>query len=191
VLQEQGSRTTGQLHTELGATAVSRDDIEEVIGALARLGLVRITESTFEKDGRSIPYRKASLSRDAFQMEEWPELDLQVKVAVLAEGGRKRKKKGKKAAAAAKPARGRAKSARTAAKLPADSGIASALRSWRLAEARRRGVPAFRILTDAALNAIAERRPSTAAELLAISGIGMSTVEKYGAQLYRILHEGR
>ena len=34
-------------------------------------------------------------------------------------------------------------------------------------------------------------RPETAAELLAIPGIGISTVEKYGAQLYRLLHEGR
>jgi DNA topoisomerase-3 len=41
------------------------------------------------------------------------------------------------------------------------------------------------------LKAVAANRPSTAAELLAIPGIGISTVERYGAQLYRLLHESR
>jgi hypothetical protein len=35
------------------------------------------------------------------------------------------------------------------------------------------------------------QRPDTAAGLLAIPGIGISVVQKYGAQLYRLLHEGR
>ena len=65
--------------------------------------------------------------------------------------------------------------------------MAEALRAWRLAEARKLGVPAFRILTDKTLHEIVERRPSTAAELLAISGIGIRAVEKYGRQIYRIL----
>jgi DNA topoisomerase III len=69
--------------------------------------------------------------------------------------------------------------------------VEDALRAWRLAEAKRRGIPAFRILTDQTLKALAAKRPATAAELLSISGIGISTVEKYGAQLYRLLHEGR
>ena len=72
-----------------------------------------------------------------------------------------------------------------------DSRIEEALRTWRLAEARRRGVPAFRILSDQALRAMATPRPGTARELLAIPGIGISVVEKYGAQIYRLLHEGR
>jgi DNA topoisomerase-3 len=62
------------------------------------------------------------------------------------------------------------------------------LRQWRLAEAKRRGVPAFRIFSDQALKAVAARRPATAAELLAIPGLGIGTVEKYGAQIYRLLH---
>jgi len=57
-----------------------------------------------------------------------------------------------------------------------------------MAEAKRRGVPAFRIFNDQVLRAMASRRPATARELLAIPGIGISTVEKYGAQIYRILH---
>ncbi len=183
-LKERGPRTTGQLHAELGASGLTRDDLEEVIAGLARSGLLCVTESVFEKDGRSIPYRKASLTPAAGRLEEeWPKVDLQVKAAVLAASGRKRKKKGKKAAA--KPERGRAR------KQPADSGVEAALRAWRLSEAKKRGVPAFRILSDAALEGIAGRRPASAAELLAIPGIGMGTVEKYGAQIYRLVHNAR
>ena len=59
---------------------------------------------------------------------------------------------------------------------------------WRLAEAKRRGIPAFRIFSDQTLKAVAANRPATAAELLAIPGLGIGTVEKYGAQIYRLLH---
>jgi superfamily II DNA helicase RecQ len=65
------------------------------------------------------------------------------------------------------------------------------LRNWRLVEAKRRGVPAFGIFSDGVLKAMVDRRPQTATELLAIPGIGIRTVEKYGATLFRLLHEGR
>jgi DNA topoisomerase-3 len=71
-----------------------------------------------------------------------------------------------------------------------DSRVEDALRTWRLREAKRRGVPAFNIFSDKVLTAIASARPGTARELLAIHGIGMHTVEKYGAHIFRILHEG-
>ena len=77
---------------------------------------------------------------------------------------------------------------RPAAEPAANPQLEDALRRWRVAEAKRLGVPAFRILTDRALRAIATTRPVTAAELLAIPGIGIATVEKYGHHLYRILN---
>jgi superfamily II DNA helicase RecQ len=52
-------------------------------------------------------------------------------------------------------------------------------------------VPAFRIMSDKVLLGIAEKRPRTAAELLAIPGIGIGSVAKYGSQIYRILNEAR
>jgi DNA topoisomerase-3 len=61
------------------------------------------------------------------------------------------------------------------------------LRAWRLAEAKKRGIPAFRILTDQVLAAMAEDRPATDEDLLAISGVGMATVKKYGAEIIRIV----
>jgi DNA topoisomerase-3 len=71
-----------------------------------------------------------------------------------------------------------------------DTGIEQKLRAWRLAEAKRRGVPAFRILSDRTLTALAVERPASTRELLSIPGMGMNTVEKHGAQIYKILHGG-
>src|SRR5260370_37955958 len=99
-----------------------------------------------------------------------------------------------KDAAATPGKRKRTKKTAAKGKSPApaqDSNLEETLRVWRLAEAKRRGVPAFRIFSDRALTAMAIQRPASAAQLLAIPGIGIGAVEKYGARLYRILHENR
>ncbi len=58
-----GGRSTGKLHAEVCPRGeMTRDDFEEVLGALARSGLIRVVESVFEKDGKSIPFRKATLT---------------------------------------------------------------------------------------------------------------------------------
>jgi DNA topoisomerase-3 len=65
--------------------------------------------------------------------------------------------------------------------------VEKALREWRLAEARRREVPAFRILTDRSLQAIAAEKPASMRALLNIPGVGAHVAEQYGAQIFRIL----
>jgi DNA topoisomerase-3 len=77
---------------------------------------------------------------------------------------------------------------RTKVQNPRIEGLEEALRTWRLTEARRRGIPAFRIFTDQALRAMVSKRPETDRELLAIPGIGMTTVKQYGPQIYRVIH---
>jgi len=178
-LRKGGGKTTGRLYTELDPEGgMTRDAFEDVLGAMARAGLVRLTSEVFEKDGRSIPYRKVNL------LEDREEIEILMKDEVAqAPRGRKRKKK----------AVGRKKSKRepkmAVVRVAPDAAVQTTLRNWRLAEAKRRGVPAFRIFSDKVLEAMAASRPETAAELLAIPGIGISIVEKYGAQLYRLLHE--
>ncbi len=194
-LRGAGYRPTGRLHAELFPEgSLTRDAFEEVLGALARAGLVRLAGAVFEKDGRSIPYRKASLTEVGEAVDETHPPELRMKLATESVA-RKRKSRGAKKKAG-KRARGKApveaeqpKPAPKAARPPAPAAarLEGLLRSWRLAEAKRRGVPAFRICTDAALKAMAERHPGTAAELLSIPGIGISTVEKYGAQIYRLV----
>lgn len=61
------------------------------------------------------------------------------------------------------------------------------LRAWRLAVARQASVPAFVVFTDATLTAIAEREPSTEAELAQVPGVGARKLGLYGAQVLAIL----
>jgi superfamily II DNA helicase RecQ len=203
-LREDGVRPTGKLYSELLPNGeLSRGEFEEVLGTLARSGLLRLTDAAFEKDGKTIPFRKAVLTRDGQNLEDAADLDFRMKSAPNAPRKAVRKKKVKKTKAvktrptadlqkaASKPTGARPNARTTPAPVATDSGVETALRAWRLGEAQRRGVPAFRILTDQTLKAVAANRPATAAELLAIPGIGISTVEKYGAQLYRLLHESR
>ncbi|THJ66004.1 ATP-dependent DNA helicase UvrD2 [Arthrobacter echini] len=64
-----------------------------------------------------------------------------------------------------------------------------ALRSWRLAEAREKDVPAFVVFTDATLVAIAEARPETLDELGEIAGIGSAKLERYGDAVLEIISD--
>jgi DNA topoisomerase-3 len=187
VLRAQGSRATGKLHNELCPQGeLSRDSFEQVLGSLARAGLLRLAEAVFEKDGKAIPYRKAGLTAEGDARDDESPVDLLMKDDAPAKPLRRSKKKrfGVKKAGQTASKRGHTETPAGAA------GVEEALRKWRLGEARRRGVPAFRIFSDQTLSAIATKRPGTAAELLAIPGIGISLVEKYGAQIYRLLHEG-
>jgi superfamily II DNA helicase RecQ len=203
-LRKEGVRPTGKLYSELLPTGeLTRGDFEEILGALARSGFVRLTEATFEKDGKTIPFRKAALTRASQELKDAAELDFRMKSAPPTPLKAGRKKQGKKTKSvkkrpaadsqktASKPAGSLSTARRPPTPVSTESGVETALRAWRLAEAKRRGVPAFRILTDQTLKAVAANRPATAAELLAIPGMGIATVEKYGAQLYRLLHESR
>ncbi len=188
-LRADGVRATGKLFSELLPKGeLTRDEFEEVLGALARSGLLRLTDATFEKDGKTILFRKAALTREGHDLEDAAGLDFRMKSAPPAPPKTSRKKSGKRITAGRKRSGGgRLKERREPADASIDSGVESALRAWRSTEAKRRGVPAFRILTDQTLKALAAHRPMSAAELLAIPGIGISTVEKYAAQLYRLV----
>ena len=66
------------------------------------------------------------------------------------------------------------------------SAIEDKLRTWRLAEARKHGVPAFCIVGNKTMRDIAQQRPLTLEELLCVSGIGPSKAEKFGEEICRI-----
>jgi DNA topoisomerase-3 len=63
------------------------------------------------------------------------------------------------------------------------AGLVAALRAWRLQQAQRQRVPAFRVLTNRALVAIAEARPGTTASLRAVTGVGTKLLQAYGSQI--------
>ena len=174
-------RSVGQLHAECGERGLDRDEFEELLGAMARAGLLRLTDAVFEKDGKQIPYRKAHLTRDAEYIDEDTPLELTIRDAAPARKTASRIRQ-------PKPKKKKKKPSRPAATVQ-NTGLEATLRAWRVAQAKRQGVPAFRIMSDRVLLGIVQNQPRSAAELLAIPGIGIASVEKYGSQIYKILNE--
>ncbi len=180
-LRKSGRKATGRLHGEVFADfSLDRDSFEQILGAMARAGWVDISDASFEQDGRRVDYRLAAPTAAGRELESDAVPPFEMKLEVES-ASRRKKKKGRAAKQERKP-RQRAKSTATASE-----ATEKALRDWRLAEAKRRNVPAFRIMTDKALQAIAAERPLSIRELLEIPGIGARLAEQYGAQIFRIL----
>jgi ATP-dependent DNA helicase RecQ len=61
-----------------------------------------------------------------------------------------------------------------------DAGLVERLRAWRLERSRTDGVPAYVVLHDATLVALAAARPSSLAQLADVRGFGPAKLERYG-----------
>jgi ATP-dependent DNA helicase RecQ len=68
-----------------------------------------------------------------------------------------------------------------------DIALLGRLKTWRAAEAKRRGVPAFVIFHDSTLEALAARRPGDRGGLRAVRGVGPAKLEAYGEDLLKLL----
>ena len=62
------------------------------------------------------------------------------------------------------------------------------LKNWRSATAQAAGVPAYLVFNDETLHQIADRRPQSDDDLLAITGIGPVKLEKYGEDIFAIVN---
>jgi superfamily II DNA helicase RecQ len=177
------ARSTGKLHADLFPEGeMSRDDFEEVLGAMARADLIAFTDSVFEKQGKRIPYRNVSVLSRATDFHESQALIM--RDAAAPGGAAKRSKK----RAVDAPVLAQTATPKSAEVPPErQARLEQALRAWRLTEAKRRKMPAFRIFGDQTLRNIASACPTTDSALLAVPGIGMATVEKYGAQIYHLI----
>jgi DNA helicase-2/ATP-dependent DNA helicase PcrA len=71
-----------------------------------------------------------------------------------------------------------------------DAVLFDALKAWRLERARADKVSPFIVAFDTVIAQIAERRPRTTAQLLAIPGIGPGKVERYGEEILAIVAAG-
>ncbi|HVT77608.1 MAG TPA: ATP-dependent DNA helicase UvrD2, partial [Acidimicrobiales bacterium] len=71
----------------------------------------------------------------------------------------------------------------------ADADVLSALKAWRAQTARAAGMPAYVIFHDTTLAALAEVMPRSERELLAVPGVGPVKIDRYGADVLRVLAE--
>ena len=191
-LQWRDGQSTGQLYREVCPDELSdRKSFERLLGGLVRAGLVRLAEDAFEKDGRTIRFQRASLTAEGAQGDA----AALARVEMAEEMPKTRKKRDRKERGEKKP---RERSGRPvqdslvpgSAPDPVSPRIVEALKEWRRLEAQRRRIPAFRILTDRAVTALAAARPRDEVDLLNVPGVGPTIVQKYGREILGIVGEG-
>ena len=167
---------------------------------MAAAGLVQVEDASFEKGGRTIAYRKATLTREGLNLNERTPLDLLLATNRAEEWqpakvGRKKPPKPKTPPAltlsvdepAPKKKRPPQKQPRGPETFsPQEAALEERLRAWRNSEARKSGLPAYCVFSDQALYGIVQARPEKASELLEINGIGPAKAEKYGQNILRI-----
>jgi len=193
VLRERDKQATGQVHRAVADAVPERRDLEALLDGLARAGLVRVTPDTFEKDGRTISFQRAALTPEGRNAgpREVSAVVLEDACAPASTG-----RGGSRRGPLPKPPRTR----RPTDRVPLASGsepdadgtgappeLVARLRAWRLDEARRRRVPAFRIFGDRTLFALAASRPGSEGALLAVPGLGPKLVQRYGESLLKLV----
>jgi DNA helicase-2/ATP-dependent DNA helicase PcrA len=106
-------------------------------------------------------------------------------VEVTASQWRRRIREQRERLGAEKPSRGRSSAAM---RLPTpDERIVTALRSWRSETARASGVPAYVVMHDTTLKALASLRPASIDELLTVPGLGPVKAGRYGSVLLSLV----
>ena len=69
--------------------------------------------------------------------------------------------------------------------------LAVRLREWRASEAKRLRVPAYVVLHDRTLAAVAQARPANPRQLLEINGMGPAKVERFGEAILGLCEAAR
>ncbi len=171
-------RATGTLQRSIDSTGrLSRNEFDALLDAMVRAGLIEIEEAEFEKDGEVIRFRKVRLTGAGLEVRSTTPLPLLISDGVV------------HAFAGRGAALARTKKKKTLGKAPdavpvqlsaEGEALAAQLREWRASEAKRLRVPAYVVLHDRTLNALAQGRPSNPRELLEIDGMGPAKVEKFG-----------
>lgn len=70
-----------------------------------------------------------------------------------------------------------------------DAGLFARLKEERTALSKKEGVPAYIIFTDAALQDMARKAPTTEMAFLAVSGVGRVKLEKYGTRFQKVIRD--
>jgi RecQ family ATP-dependent DNA helicase len=172
---------------------ISRDEYEGLLGALVQAGLIEMEEAVFEKDGQVLKFRKVRLTDAGREMRGAP-VELLISDGIVEEFSgrvqspvRTRKAKPEKMTDPQKSAVGNvAVEAEPRALSAEGEALAGRIREWRAAEAKRLKVPAYVVLHDRTLVALAGARPKNPRELLNIDGMGPAKVERFGEELLRL-----
>jgi DNA topoisomerase-3 len=189
----------GRLFGEVAEGQLPRSGFERVVQALARAGYLEVREDRFVPDGKQqeVVFRRLSLTR-ALPGRGLDAALAKIVVAVdLSGSGGDRKPRTPERKAGTRKPKPRSKRAgkkgarKTSGPKPNNDARLAALQHWRLEQARAKGVPAFRILGNKQLLALASSPAHDLASLREVPGIGAKTIERHGSALVRVLRRHR
>ncbi|MFZ0338823.1 MAG: ATP-dependent DNA helicase RecQ [Terracidiphilus sp.] len=165
---------------------MSRDDFDALLDAMVRAALIEIEEAEFEKNGEVLRFRKVRLTETGMEVRPATPLPLLISDGIAEEfdaGSTAPPSKKKAKITAQKPGTAETNPPQPT---PASEALAARLREWRTAEAKRLGVPAYLVLHDRTLQAVAIVRPANPAQLLSIDGIGPAKAERFGEAILKM-----
>ena len=185
-------KASGTLQRSLDLVGrISRDEFERLLDAMVRAGLIEIEEAEFEKEGEVIRFRKVRLTDAGLEVRPMTPLALVISDGIVEEfnGPVEASTRTRKTKAAA------GKSGKNVEGHPVQlsaevEALAARLREWRAAEAKRLRVPAYLVLHDRTLTALAQARPANPRQLLEVDGMGPAKVEKFGAAILGLCGNG-
>jgi RecQ family ATP-dependent DNA helicase len=184
-------KATGTLQRNLDpAGRMSRNEFDNLLDAMVRATLIEIEEAEFEKNGKVIRFRKVRLTEAGLELRASTPVELLISDGVAEEFGgraqapaRSKKTNTTSKAGSLKSTSTKAVEAEPIKLTTAGEALATRLKEWRAAEAKQLGVPAWMVLTERTLTAIAQARPADLRQLLEINGMGPAKVERFGGAI--------
>jgi RecQ family ATP-dependent DNA helicase len=180
-LKTAGNLSTGRLYSLVcPGENYQRNSFEELLRALSQVGLITLSDESFDKDGETIYYKRASLTQEGYRFNREDIKELEVSLSATIE--RRRPVKAPKY-----------KLRKSSGTIPRSGEenreLDKRLREWRNNLANKRGIPAFRIFSNNVLANLCADLPTTEDELLMVSGVGPYFVEKHGKKVIEIIKD--
>jgi ATP-dependent DNA helicase RecQ len=171
---ESRGQSTGKLFTEL-KICKERKQFDSLLDGLARAGLISIANESFVgSEGNEITFRKVTITHEGRSPDD------AMLATVWIRGG------------AAKSGKAKTKLVRDDGDRPltgAAEALEKRLRVWRSDEAKSSGKPAFAILHDKTLRALASAAPRNVADLLRVPGMGEAKADQLGEAILAMCRE--
>lgn len=179
-------KAAGTLQRSIDASGrLSRGEFDALLDSMTRAGWLAIEDAEYEKDGEVRRYRKISLTERGLDVREdnCAQLLLADGITTQSPAG------GASVRAPVTKKRGVKESDEPPAATPQGEALAARLQTWRAEEAKRLRVPAFVVMHDRTLRAVAYARPRTPNQLMAVNGMGPAKVERFGEALLKLCCE--
>jgi DNA topoisomerase-3 len=182
--REARAVSTGKLYRDYVQNFdMPRRDYEDLIHALAEDGFLTVESASFIKDGETIDYKTVALNQPADRIV-WEELK---RTTVRLDRSAGSKKGAASSSGRRQGARARSSREESPHEGNIDHALLETLKVWRKTESKKRKVPAYRILSDRSLEALAAQKPCDRSRLLEVHGIGEAKLELYGDSLLHLI----